>query len=351
LGVKATPAKILNVEKSNPNRSQRSRSLRDAGYAVSEAATPQQALELLSTERPDLVLLDARECGGAASQLAQYARTVLNVPSASGGRPELLMMAIGSLLQSREAELRLAKAEKRLQAIQSESGSALSRANDSLAQFAFGASHDLKEPLRTVTTYAQMLQRKHMARMDPEAAGYVADILKAAGRMRAVIEDLVSFSQAQSLDGMPLQSASLETVVELVLTDLRTGIQESGATVTHGALPVVIGDVVQLARVFQNLLSNAMKYGKPGLAPRIHVSAAESGGEWIIRVADNGIGFDSKYADKIFQPFKRLHDRQTPGTGLGLAIAKTIIERHGGRIWVESEAGKGTTFSFTLPAA
>lgn len=317
-----------------------------------------------AAERAKILNADERDASrmgrSVAAQLAQYARTVLNVPESPAGadRPELLMTAIGSLMQAREAEVRLAeaearlaKAERRLQAIQSESGSALSRANESLAQFAFGASHDLKEPLRTVTTYAQMLERKYSSRMNAEAARYVADIVKAAGRMRAVIEDLVAFSQVQSLEGMPRQSASLETVIELLLNDLKTSVQESGAIVTHGALPVVNGDVVQLTRVFQNLLGNAIKYGKPGIAPRVHISAIESGDEWIIQVADNGIGFDSKYAKKIFEPFKRLDDRQAPGTGLGLAIAKTIIERHGGRIWVESEPGKGTTFSFTLPTA
>jgi light-regulated signal transduction histidine kinase (bacteriophytochrome) len=231
-----------------------------------------------------------------------------------------------------------------------EASAAAARVNESLAEFAFGASHDLKEPLRTITTYAQLLERKCADQLTEEASKYVAEIVGAAGRMRAVIEDLVAYSQAQSLD-IPMQPAPLDDVVSLALIDLKTLIRERRAAVTHGPLPMVLGDVVQLTRVFQNLIANSIKYAKEGEPPKIHISAFDRGSEWIIQVTDNGIGFDPKYSERIFQPFKRLHDEQVPGTGLGLAITRKLVERHGGRIWANSEPGKGTTFSLALQAA
>lgn len=227
--------------------------------------------------------------------------------------------------------------------------SKLARSNEYLAHFAFTASHDLREPLRTITEQAQVLTREHSGKLDSTAKARMGDILAAAGRMNNLLQELLAFSQVHSRRDIPMRPTSLDNVVQLVLFDLKWLIQESGASVTHDPLPVVNGNLEQLARVFQNLVVNSIKYRRTE-EPKIHISAEQHGDEWVVSVSDNGMGFERKYANRIYDAFTRLHGRQISGSGLGLAIVKKIVEDHGGRVWAESEPGNGSTFFLTLCA-
>ena len=223
----------------------------------------------------------------------------------------------------------------------------LGRSNADLQQFAYVASHDLQEPLRMVSSYTQLLARRYKGKLDTDADEFIAFAVDGATRMQRLIQDLLAYSRV-STGGHQFKPTSVDAALGYALDNLRHAMKESGAVVTHDPLPTVIGDEKQLAQLFQNLLSNAVKF-RGHEPPRIHVSAKRTDVEWLFSVRDNGIGLDAQYADRIFVIFQRLHNRQEyPGTGIGLAICKKIVERHGGRIWVESEPGKGATFYFTI---
>ncbi|MFZ0847168.1 MAG: PAS domain S-box protein [Pseudolabrys sp.] len=224
----------------------------------------------------------------------------------------------------------------------------LNRSNEELGQFAYIASHDLQEPLRMVASYTQLLARRYKGKLDSDADEFIAFAVDGASRMQRLIQDLLLYSRVQT-KGMELRETSSEDAFERALRNLRGSIQESGAVVTHEALPNVQADEMQLAQLFQNLVGNAIKYQGSGI-PKIHVSAKMNGGnKWMFSVKDNGIGIDAQYFDKIFGMFQRLHKREEfAGTGIGLAICKKIVERHGGNIAVESQPGHGSTFSFAL---
>jgi PAS domain S-box-containing protein len=229
-----------------------------------------------------------------------------------------------------------------------ENAAALERSNRDLEQFAYVASHDLQEPLRMVGSFAGLLARRYKGKLDSEADEFIAYIVDGAERMKMLIEDLLAYSRV-STKGKPLERVSLQAITDRVLTDLRGAIESSGSMVTVGALPEVIADRVQLGQVMLNLIGNAIKF-KGERPPEVNVGAEASGVEWVVSVADNGIGIDPRHAARIFQIFERLHaTAEYPGTGIGLAICKKIVERHGGRIWVESSPGRGSTFFFTLP--
>lgn len=225
----------------------------------------------------------------------------------------------------------------------------LERSNAELERFAYVASHDLQEPLRMVASYTQLLQQRYQGRLDSDADEFIGYAVDGASRMRTLINDLLAYSRVGT-QGSPFVETDLEAVFLEVLGMLEPTLQGVGAVVTHDQLPAVRCDPVQLGQVFQNLLTNAMKF-HGAEEPLIHVSSRRDGPEWVFSVSDNGIGIDPQYFDRIFVIFQRLESRaQFPGTGIGLAICKRIIARHGGRIWVESKPGAGSTFSFTLPA-
>ncbi len=224
----------------------------------------------------------------------------------------------------------------------------LARSNADLEQFAYVASHDLQEPLRMVASFTQLLGQRYKGQLDADADEFIGYAVDGARRMQALVNDLLSYSRVGTR-GKELIAVDFEQVLQMVLTNLQARLEESGGQVTHGPLPTVMGDETQLWQVLQNLVGNALKFhgSEP---PRVHVSAKEIEGEWRFSVRDNGIGIDPQFANRIFLVFQRLHSRaEYPGTGLGLAIAKKILERHGGRIWMESEPGKGSIFYFTLP--
>ncbi len=227
----------------------------------------------------------------------------------------------------------------------------LSDSNAALEQFAYVASHDLQEPLRTMSNYAQLLNKRYKGKFDEDGDRFLGFIVDASQRMSTLIQDLLEYARAATEEERPA-SVSLDEDLEAALTHLTQAVEESSATITHDPMPTIEVDRGQMVRLFQNLIGNALKYRKPDEAPKIHVSAEQTHHDWLITVQDNGIGFDPQYASGIFAPFKRLHQAgDYPGTGVGLAICRRIVESHGGRIWAESKAGEGAAFRFTLPLA
>jgi len=224
-------------------------------------------------------------------------------------------------------------------------GETLLRANEELQHFAYAASHDLQEPLRTVRTYSQLLRRRYEGKLDGHGAEFLQTIERSAAQMEQLISDLLDYLRT----GEPaVREVNMEHIVDAALLNLKSSVEESGAEISYESLPVLSTDPARLTMVFQNLFANAIKY-RSEEPPRVHVAAKQASGDWLFVVHDNGIGFEQKYAEQIFQVFKRLHPREVAGTGIGLAICKRVIEREGGRIWAESEPGRGSTFYFTLP--
>lgn len=225
----------------------------------------------------------------------------------------------------------------------------LTRRNEELRQFAYVASHDLQEPLRTVGSYAQLLAKRYKGKLGSDADEFVSFIVDGVTRMHVLLNDMLAYSRVTEGEKKPFVMASCDAVLQNVIQSLEASITESEAEITSDALPTIFCDDIQLGQVFQNILSNAIKY-RGGDTPRIHVSAERGGDSWIISFRDNGLGIAPVYHDRIFGIFKRLHGKEIAGTGMGLAICKKIIERHGGRIWVESDGVKGSTFRVSLPA-
>ena len=223
----------------------------------------------------------------------------------------------------------------------------LARSNKELEQFAYVATHDLQEPVRTVKSYTQLLAKRYQGKLDAEADEFLEYAADGASRMGILINDLLEYSRVGS-EGKEFKPTDCEVVLSATLANLRLAIKESNGAVTHGPLPKVMADGSQLGQVFQNIISNALKY-RGDEPPRVHVSALRNDGYWAFSVRDNGIGIDPQYAERIFTIFQRLHNREEySGTGIGLAVCKKIVERHGGHIWVESEVDGGSTFHFTV---
>ena len=226
----------------------------------------------------------------------------------------------------------------------------LARSNADLQQFAYAASHDLQEPLRTVAGFVKLLEKRYKGRLDEKADEFIKFTCDGVERMQLLIKDLLIYSQVDTKERV-FKPTNCSVALESAIRSLRSAIEENEAEVTYDSLPAVMADASQMSRLFQNLIGNAIKF-HVGKSVRVHVSAERKGDEWIFSVRDNGIGMDPEQADRIFVIFQRLHSREEyPGTGIGLAICKRIVERHGGRIWVDSELGKGSTFHFTLAAA
>jgi len=229
-----------------------------------------------------------------------------------------------------------------------EKAEALETSNRELERFAYIASHDLQEPLRMVTSYLQLLERRYKDKLDGDALEFIAYAVDGSSRMKALINDLLAYSRirTRARDFVPIDC---ETVLENVLQNLQIAIQETSAQITHTPLPTVLADRTQIEQLFQNLVGNALKFHGP-LTPLVHIDARRRDGHWLFSVADNGIGIEPQYFERIFIIFQRLHTREEyAGTGIGLAVSKRIVERHGGRIWIESQPGQGTTFYFTIP--
>ena len=223
----------------------------------------------------------------------------------------------------------------------------LERSNRDLEQFAYVASHDLQEPLRAVTSFTQLLAKRYKGKLDSDADEFVAYIVDGAARMYRLINDLLEYARVGSHEA-EFGATDCEAVLADALSNLGSAIEENGATVTHDPLPTVMADRDRLSRLFQNLLSNAIKFHSVD-PPVVHISARRNENEWLFSVRDNGIGIDPEHFERVFLIFKRLHGMgEYSGTGIGLAICRKIVEHHGGEIWIESQAGKGSTFYFTM---
>ena len=373
--------RILNVDDKEPSRYVRSRVLRTARFEVDEAATGAETLELLS-RHPDLVLLDVNLPDIAGTEIcrriksdARYASIIVlhisasavEAPQASAAldtgadsylvepvHPDVLVATIKALLRLRSAEQQLREANDALglaNAALTETNSALQRSNEDLEHFAYLASHDLKEPLRTITTHLQLITRSMGERLNQREKQLFDFVLDASRRMGALIEDVLSYSRAGRED-LAMRPVALSDAVTWALKNLQESVLSTSAGVEIRDLPLVWGDGVQLGRLFQNLIANAIKYHSGAEAPRIIISAElDADGKYLIHVADNGLGIPRDRFDYVFRPFKRLHGRDVAGTGIGLALCRRIVEAHGGTIWVDSEVGRGSTFSFSLLGA
>lgn len=223
----------------------------------------------------------------------------------------------------------------------------LRRSNAELEQFAYVVSHDLREPLRMVTAYSQLLARRYADRLDEDGQEFLNFITDGAHRMERLIDDILSYSRVGRC-AIPPQAFAARQALDAALDDLSTQIQDTGASLEIGPLPDIVGDRGQIERLFENLVGNALKYCRPDVPPVIRIQGVEQPDCWSFQVADNGNGIDPADWDRIFMVFERAHGRDVAGTGLGLAICKKIVERHRGRIWLDSTPGEGSTFHFTL---
>ena len=255
----------------------------------------------------------------------------------TAGVPQYEVAIFDDITERKQAEAALQQAHEELK-----------RSNAELEQFAYVASHDLQEPLRMVASYTQLLGRRYDAKLDQDAREFMSYIVDGATRMKQLIEDLLAYSRVGT-KGAEFKPVASEAALRRALFNLRVAIEESSAALTHDTLPTLPADEGQLAQLFQNLIGNALKF-RSASVPRIHVGISEKENEWQFEVQDNGIGIEQQYYERIFMVFQRLHNKgEYPGTGIGLAICKKVVERHGGRIWVESRPGAGSSFYFTLP--
>jgi PAS domain S-box-containing protein len=293
----------------------------------------QLLMERLRTTKATEPFMFERAAPGGATLEVRYA------PMQGGG----FVCTIADITARKQFETALAELNEKLMAQTTE----LQRSNEELEQFAYVASHDLQEPLRSIGSYCQLLQRRYKGKLDKDADEFIDFAVEGAKRMQVLINDLLKYSRVGTR-GKAFEPTDCNAVFKDAIANLRQAIDEAGATVTADPLPSISGDSVQLGQLFQNLIGNAVKF-RGEEPPKVHVSARDEGAETVFSVRDNGIGIDARHADRIFQIFQRLHERgKYPGTGIGLAVCKKIVARHGGRIWVESTPGEGSTFHFTL---
>ncbi|HEX2896714.1 MAG TPA: ATP-binding protein [candidate division Zixibacteria bacterium] len=254
------------------------------------------------------------------------------------------LAALNMMEDANEAKEAAEQAKDRLD----EQAKKLAISNKELEQFAYVASHDLQEPLRTVGSFVQLLSQRYKGKLDSQADEFIQFAVEGVSRMRQLINDLLMFSRVETKGG-ELVPTDCEMVLGEVLANLKASIDSNNARITHDPLPMIVADKLQLSQVFQNLLGNAIKF-KGDQTPAIHIGVNKRDNDWLFYVKDNGIGFDPEFSEKVFIIFQRLHTRnEYPGTGIGLSLCKKIVERHGGRIWVDSAPGNGSTFNFTIP--
>lgn len=335
-----------------------------AALIADEALVP-HAIELLTrylkdqppwSDFPLLVMTAGGAATGASRHRLHLIEPLANVTLLERPlRPETLLSTVRAALRARRRQYQLRDLLSELAdnngALKQANGE-LTRANRELEEFAYVASHDLQEPLRMINIYTQLIVNK-TGKEDANLSQYAGFIEQGVTRMERLIRDLLTFSRTVNTGSGLSEGLHAGADLAISLSEatglLHTPILENEAVIHAGRLPRVRGDSRQLAHVFQNLISNSIKYRKKTEPPRIDISARECEGEWITAVHDNGIGFDQQYADRIFGLFKRLHKDEYPGTGLGLAICRRIVERYGGRMWATSNGGSGSTFYFALP--
>ena len=367
----STPLHVLLVEDSESDAALIVRHLSTADYDVSHERVESAGQMRAALEQPDwdIVIADYKLPGfDAPAALAILQQSGLDLPflvvsGQIGEETAVALMKAGAydylmkdhlarlapVVQRELGEARMRRERRRGEEKLRLSVQELARSNAELEQFAYVVSHDLQEPLRMVASYVQLLDERYKDQLDSNAREFIAYAVDGATRMKRMITDLLTYSRTGK-NGKEIVAVACEAALGQACADLRACITETTAEISHGPLPTVPGDAAQFAHLFQNLIGNAIKF-RSQAPPRVHVSAEQNGKEWVFSVRDNGIGLDPQFADRIFLVFQRLHGREDyPGTGIGLAIARKIVEHRGGRIWVESEPGKGATFRFTVPA-
>ncbi len=265
--------------------------------------------------------------------------------------PSALVCVARDITERKKIEKALKQAHNNLEEQVEETISDLKRSNEELQRFAYVASHDLQEPLRTIASFTQLLERRYKGKFDEDADEFMDYIVEAALRMKEQIKGLLEYSRIATKEN-EFKPVDSKLILDQAIDNLQFAIKENGAKITRNSMPVIMCDAGQLQRIFQNLISNAIKFKKEGEPPKIHISSKEDyeSKEYVFSIRDNGIGIEKQYMERIFVIFQRLHTRdEYQGTGIGLSIVKRIIERHGGRIWVESELGKGSVFYFSIP--
>jgi light-regulated signal transduction histidine kinase (bacteriophytochrome) len=302
---------------------------------------------LEATQKAMLNILD--DAGDEKTRLEETQKAMLNLLDDFDGEKSKVEAA-KTRVEATNAELRR-EIDERLDAERElrEKTEALARSNADLEQFAYVASHDLQEPLRMVSSYVQLFEKRFAGQVDEQADKYIRYAVEGAKRMQSLIAGLLEYSRVGRLDE-PFGAVDTNAALDQALSNLRSAIEESHARVTRGPLPTLTGNAGRIAQVFQNLIGNALKFRHRDQPATVHVSALPKETEWVFTIEDNGIGIDAQYLDRIFVIFQRLHTRaEYPGTGIGLSICKKVVERHGGRIWVESRVGEGSRFHFTFP--
>jgi two-component system sensor histidine kinase/response regulator len=351
-----TPS-ILNVDDYAPGLYARTKVLKQAGFKVLEAMTGSQTLEMVSESMPAIVLLDVNlpdmsgfeVCERIKKNPKTASTTVVHISASSAQSqhmveglncgadsylvepvdPAVLVATIRAFLRTRDAER------------------ALRRSNEELQRFAYMVAHELNEPLRTVSAHTQLLSKQLKEPLDEATSECLHHVLDGARRMRAFIDDILKYSQAIH-DRREMRPLNGEAILANVIANLNASIEHSGVQITHDPMPDLIADG-RVEQVFQNLISNSIKYRRPDVPLEVHISVQPVSEGWQFSVRDNGLGIDARYMEQIFHIFRRLQGREIPGNGIGLALSQKIIEAHGGKIWVESEPGIGSTFHFTIP--
>lgn len=349
---------ILNVDDYQPSLYARSKVLQQAGFTVLEAKSGAQALQLIAQRKPAVILLDVNlpdmtgfdVCKRIRADPAIAGTTVIHISASSNlSQHQIYGLdsgADGYMVEPVEPELLIATIKAFLRARQAEE--ALRRSNEDLQRFSYTVAHELIEPLRTIAMHAQVLERS----LGPELTGDNADsfhyLILSARRMRLFIDDLLRYAQVTHENAAMKKDVDTDVLLTQVMLNLDAVIQTKGVKMTHDPLPTIYADS-RIEHVLQNLISNAVKYSRPGVKPEVHVSAREQQGSWLFSVRDNGIGIEPQYKNQIFRVFSRLHGQDVSGHGIGLALAQKVIETNGGSIWVESEPGVGSTFYFRIP--
>ena len=370
--VVSVQGKILIVDDKLENLKVLESTLEQQGYEVRKAINGSMALMGANAEPPDLILLDIKMPDMDGYEVCQKLKSnpqTKNIPViflsalddvvdkvkafTVGGvdyitkpfQAEEILVRVQNQLQIRHLQQQLQAQNQHLSELNQE----LTHSNQELEQFAYVVSHDLKQPLQVILGYAKLLHKHHQDSSESKLIQGLAQIVKSSTRMQQLIDDLLAYSRVGARK-LELKSIDCNLVLTQVLENLQVAIQESNAKIDCDSLPTVLADETQLIELLQNLICNGIKFCPPERSPKVTISAKKQDREWLFEVSDNGIGIELENCDRIFQMFQRLHsDREYPGTGIGLATCKKIVEHHGGRIWVESEFGKGTRFYLTLP--
>lgn len=368
-GSRGSPFPVLIVDDDELSIDVLGSTLRSDGYQVVVARSGPEAIEILETTACRLLIsdwvmpdMDGLElCRRVRDlRLHEYVYIILVtskeetddvVDALTAGADDFLTKPFNPAelrVRVRTGE-RIRRSRDDLEAMVSQRTAELTRSNKELEQFASVASHDLQEPLRMVSSYLQLLERRYRSSLDADAVEFIEYAVAGAARMKRLIEDLLAFSRVSSRAAEPGRS-SCEAALARAIENLEVAITESGAVVTNGPLPVVEADEFQLVQLFQNLVGNAIKYRSPDRVPEVHIESEAQDGVWRLSIHDNGIGIEPQFAERVFVLFQRLHGRdEYTGTGIGLALCKKIVERHGGRIWIEPRPGPGVSVCLTLP--